>query len=142
MWFRLSIFLLIIVTAIAIYQQEEVTSYPFLRPFLRAGNHLKNIRSNSTKTSTAMASNSTFVGYPVIPTKDSSLDATSPKPRGIQQVFLAREQSEGAGATVRRSIGTPKLKNLSPCMSNPSKPKYLVHYMYFQSQFTNTPPQS
>ncbi|KAK3059157.1 RNA pol II transcription cofactor [Extremus antarcticus] len=61
-----------------------------------------------------MAPNSTFVGLPVIPPEDPSLNAASPKPRGIQQVLLAREQSEGAGATVRRSIGTPKLKNLTP----------------------------
>ena len=35
-------------------------------------------------------------------------------PRGIRQAFLAIEQSEGAGARVRRSIGTPKLRNFSP----------------------------
>ncbi|KAL2175318.1 RmlC-like cupin domain-containing protein [Thermothelomyces heterothallicus CBS 202.75] len=35
-------------------------------------------------------------------------------PRLIRQSFLAIEQSEGAGARVRRSIGTPKLRNLSP----------------------------
>ena len=35
-------------------------------------------------------------------------------PREIKFSFLAREQSEGAGATVRRSIGSPKLKNFSP----------------------------
>lgn len=35
-------------------------------------------------------------------------------PRRIAQSFLATEQSEGAGARVRRSIGTPKLRNLSP----------------------------
>ncbi|KAL8816273.1 MAG: hypothetical protein Q9191_008360, partial [Dirinaria sp. TL-2023a] len=34
--------------------------------------------------------------------------------RAIKQVFLAVEQSEGAGARVRRSIGTPKLRNFSP----------------------------
>lgn len=34
--------------------------------------------------------------------------------RGIAQVFKALEQSEGAGARVRRSIGTPKLRNFSP----------------------------
>ena len=34
--------------------------------------------------------------------------------RAIQQVFLANEQSEGVGARVRRSIGSPKLRNLSP----------------------------
>jgi redox-sensitive bicupin YhaK (pirin superfamily) len=35
-------------------------------------------------------------------------------PRLIRQSFLAIEQSEGAGARVRRSIGTPKLRNFSP----------------------------
>ncbi|KAL9006103.1 MAG: hypothetical protein Q9188_001123 [Gyalolechia gomerana] len=35
-------------------------------------------------------------------------------PRAIRQVFLAVEQSEGAGARVRRSIGTPRLRNFSP----------------------------
>jgi redox-sensitive bicupin YhaK (pirin superfamily) len=34
--------------------------------------------------------------------------------RAIRQVFLAIEQAEGAGARVRRSIGTPKLRNFSP----------------------------
>lgn len=35
-------------------------------------------------------------------------------PRAIRKAFLAVEQSEGAGARVRRSIGTPQLKNFSP----------------------------
>ena len=35
-------------------------------------------------------------------------------PRAIRQAFLAIEQSEGAGARVRRSIGTSKLRNFSP----------------------------
>ena len=35
-------------------------------------------------------------------------------PRAIRFAFQALEQSEGVGARVRRSIGTPKLKNLSP----------------------------
>ena len=35
-------------------------------------------------------------------------------PRAIRQAFLAIEQSEGAGARVRRSIGTPKLRHFSP----------------------------
>ena len=34
--------------------------------------------------------------------------------RGINKVFLAIEQSEGAGARVRRSIGGPQLRNFSP----------------------------
>ncbi|KAB5582424.1 RmlC-like cupin domain-containing protein [Coniochaeta sp. 2T2.1] len=35
-------------------------------------------------------------------------------PRTIRKVFLAIEQAEGAGARVRRSIGTPQLRNFSP----------------------------
>lgn len=35
-------------------------------------------------------------------------------PRAIQKSFLAHEQNEGVGARVRRSIGTPKLRNFSP----------------------------
>ncbi|KAK4228950.1 RmlC-like cupin domain-containing protein [Podospora fimiseda] len=35
-------------------------------------------------------------------------------PRAIRQTLLALEQSEGAGARVRRSIGTPSLRNLTP----------------------------
>ena len=35
-------------------------------------------------------------------------------PRAIRTVLLAAEQSEGMGARVRRSIGTPSLRRLSP----------------------------
>ncbi len=35
-------------------------------------------------------------------------------PRAISKAFLAIEQSEGAGARVRRSIGTSHLRNFSP----------------------------
>ncbi|KXL46970.1 hypothetical protein M433DRAFT_64840 [Acidomyces richmondensis BFW] len=61
-----------------------------------------------------MSPSSTFVGLPVIPADDPSLNAVNPKPRAIRTVFEAIEQSEGAGATVRRSIGTPKLRNFTP----------------------------
>ncbi|KAJ1338630.1 quercetin 2,3-dioxygenase [Microdochium nivale] len=40
--------------------------------------------------------------------------STMSTPRGIAKVLLAHEQAEGAGARVRRSIGTPQLRNLSP----------------------------
>ncbi|KAK4204711.1 RmlC-like cupin domain-containing protein [Triangularia verruculosa] len=35
-------------------------------------------------------------------------------PRRIVKTLLAKQQSEGAGATVRRSIGTPSLRSLNP----------------------------
>ncbi|KAK9468752.1 RmlC-like cupin domain-containing protein [Lipomyces arxii] len=36
------------------------------------------------------------------------------RPRAIAKMFTAIEQSEGAGARVRRSVGTAKLRNFSP----------------------------
>ncbi|KAK5201126.1 RNA pol II transcription cofactor [Cryomyces antarcticus] len=64
----------------------------------------------------ATAPSSTFPGLPVVPPEDPSLNAKPNQtvPRAINKVFLAVEQSEGAGARVRRSIGTPKLRHLSP----------------------------
>lgn len=44
----------------------------------------------------------------------SSKPANMSASRAIRQAFLAIEQSEGAGARVRRSIGTPRLRNFSP----------------------------
>lgn len=35
-------------------------------------------------------------------------------PRSIVQTYLARERPEGAGATVRRAIGIPQLRNFTP----------------------------
>lgn len=47
--------------------------------------------------------------------RDDHLYATDMSiPRAIRKVFLAVEQAEGAGARVRRSIGTPQLRNFSP----------------------------
>jgi redox-sensitive bicupin YhaK (pirin superfamily) len=59
---------------------------------------------------------SSFPGLPVVPPQDPSLtqQPNMSIPRAIRRVFLAIEQSEGAGARVRRSIGTPKLRNFSP----------------------------
>ncbi|KAI9746071.1 MAG: hypothetical protein M1818_000752 [Claussenomyces sp. TS43310] len=44
----------------------------------------------------------------------SSSIAEMPVSRQIRKAFLAIEQAEGAGARVRRSIGTPQLRNFSP----------------------------
>ncbi|OTA36186.1 hypothetical protein BTJ68_05409 [Hortaea werneckii EXF-2000] len=99
-----------------VYQQESVQEY--MQAFWRTSG-LRNFTNSFRKTSptntlSTMAPSSTFVGLPVIPPEDPSLNATSPKPRGIQKVFEAIEQGEGAGATVRRSIGTPRLRNFTP----------------------------
>lgn len=118
----LIIFLCTIAISITIHQhQDQVLEYMgfLLRAAKLTSN--RNIIPSTTKhllqhhTSQAtMSPSSTFVGLPVIPPEDPSLNTTSPEPRSIRTVFEAREQAEGAGATVRRSIGTPKLRNLTP----------------------------
>jgi hypothetical protein len=58
-----------------------------------------------------------FGGLPVFPPIQiygAPKSANMTIPRAIRKVFLAIEQSEGAGARVRRSIGTPQLRNFSP----------------------------
>lgn len=52
----------------------------------------------------------------LIPLEDKTTPAAANMsvPRPIRKVFLAVEQAEGAGARVRRSIGTPQLRNFSP----------------------------
>jgi len=52
-----------------------------------------------------------FEGLPLIPPINTSNMSV---PRAIRKAFLAIEQAEGAGARVRRSIGTPQLRNFSP----------------------------
>lgn len=109
----LSISVSIAAIVLAVYNQQNNIS-EYMRGLLRSANinnlskNLGVIRNMSTMV------NSSFVGLPVIPPEDPSLNAANPQPRGIQQVFLARQQAEGAGATVRRSIGTPKLRNFTP----------------------------
>jgi len=74
--------------------------------------YLESITSLVTSTTT-----STFKGLPVIPPISiygAPKSANMTVPRAIRKVFLAVEQSEGVGARVRRSIGTPQLRNFSP----------------------------
>ena len=107
----LSIFVSIIgITAAAFYQQDSLLEY--MRPFLRTKNPNKIVKNFGS--TSKMATQPAFVGLPSIPPNDPSLNAASPKARAIKAIVEAREQAEGAGATVRRSIGTPKLRNLSP----------------------------
>jgi redox-sensitive bicupin YhaK (pirin superfamily) len=61
---------------------------------------------------TITTNNKTITTTPA--TMSAANTTTKLLPRLIRQSFLAIEQSEGAGARVRRSIGTPKLRNFSP----------------------------
>jgi redox-sensitive bicupin YhaK (pirin superfamily) len=75
---------------------------------------LTDLLRNSTAT---QSNDSTFEGLPLIPPHEiygPQKPANMSVPRAIRKAFLAIEQSEGAGARVRRSIGTPALRNFSP----------------------------
>ncbi|OQU93996.1 Pirin cupin domain-containing protein [Cladophialophora immunda] len=66
-------------------------------------------------TTTAKSTTTPFLGLPLIPSRlASTTTANMTTPRQIKFSFLAREQSEGAGAVVRRSVGTPKLRHFTP----------------------------
>ncbi|KAL3475370.1 RmlC-like cupin domain-containing protein [Aspergillus californicus] len=75
--------------------------------------YLKTFLSNSTTPTITpipqSQSSKTYYNY-----ADNPTITKMSVPRAIRQVFLAIEQAEGAGARVRRSIGTPKLRNFSP----------------------------
>jgi len=98
-----SILFAIAALAIAICNNEYMLSR-----FTQLSKHIQPILNIARAMSTAGIT--TFKGLPVIP--DEPL--TTIAPRRIQKSFLAIEQSEGAGARVRRSIGTPQLRNFSP----------------------------
>lgn len=112
----LSILISIVAIVIGVYQQEPLFEY--MRGILRTtafNNISRTLKLNGSKNfSTNMTEHGGWVGLPTIPPEDPSLNAANPKPRGIQKVFEAIEQAEGAGATVRRSIGTPRLRNFTP----------------------------
>lgn len=73
--------------------------------------HITSLARNTSRIHVTTQNMSTmFRGLPVIPDDIYTTDA----PRNIAKSFLAIEQSEGAGAKVRRSVGTPKLRNFSP----------------------------
>ena len=94
-----SIFL--VFTAIALNQYNLATRLASLSPFLHFQN-LTKVNSPPKSPFTPLSSFSTTTS------KNMTV------PRKIHQTFLATEQAEGAGARVRRSIGTPKLRQFSP----------------------------
>jgi quercetin 2,3-dioxygenase len=106
--------LLIGITAVLLY--DNLASNSILqqaRPFFSNLLHT----TKTVTTSHIIAAAPTLSHLPLIPTHFASTGANTGNmttPRGIQFAFLARQQSEGAGATVRRSVGTPTLRHLTP----------------------------
>ena len=76
--------------------------------------HIESITTLFTNTTVPKLN---FKGLPLFPPRSIygiPKTANMTVPRAIRKAFLAIEQSEGAGARVRRSIGTAQLKNFSP----------------------------
>lgn len=73
--------------------------------------YLTQFKSQASQSQTIVKTNS-FEG--LAPSDLPATPSNMSVPRAIRQAFLAVEQSEGAGARVRRSIGTPKLRSLNP----------------------------
>ena len=118
----LSIFLCIFAIGIAsFYNSLNDTAYEYMLSRLASIPRELTSRvfskTNATFTRTMTVENmptaqaTAFHGLPLIPPNETF---STKAPRKIQKSFLAVEQSEGAGAKVRRSIGTPQLRNFSP----------------------------
>lgn len=108
---RLLLSILICIAAILYYQRQTIL------PYITSAAISTNTpitHPNTTMSSTTAAPKSTFVGLPVIPPNDPSLNATNKTTRTIQKFFEAIDTPEGAGARVRRSIGTSQLRNFTP----------------------------
>ncbi len=111
--------ILIAITAFALYQYQAVLLTSFASILHSFSQELTSLMTSTSQKNTSTdpaTTSSSFPGLPIVPPQDPSLTtpANMSVPRAIRQAFLAIQQSEGAGARVRRSIGTPKLRNLSP----------------------------
>ncbi|KAL5114709.1 RNA pol II transcription cofactor [Pleosporales sp. CAS-2024a] len=101
-----SVFFAVLAIAVAFYHHEHM-----LDRISSLAKRITPVTKTLLSTTRNMANVSTmFQGLPVIPDEPLTTDS----PRQIAKSFLAIEQSEGAGARVRRSVGTPQLRNFSP----------------------------
>lgn len=108
---RLLLSCLICITAIFLIYRPSIpdTVVSFIQQRAPANlSRLLTKTTNNTAASTAPQFVSEYSTPVVLPVTEMSTA------RAIRQVFLAVEQAEGAGARVRRSIGTAKLRNFSP----------------------------
>ncbi|OBT50710.1 hypothetical protein VE04_09461 [Pseudogymnoascus sp. 24MN13] len=114
----MKLFLFIFTTAIAIISIAfSDTIFARIGPLADLLHRNHNNQTTVTTSSSNSQTTSSFEGLPVIPPTEiygaPKAEAMS-VPRAIRKAFLAIQQSEGVGAKVRRSIGTPQLRNFSP----------------------------
>ena len=103
-------FLITIVTALLIAYFSSSSNLSSTRALLKQAKPLLTNKFHSTKPATAQAAQINTSFYSTSTTNMS----TSTTPRAIRATNYAREISEGAGAIVRRSIGVPSLRHLTP----------------------------
>lgn len=106
--FTVSLIVVLVAVALSLYNSSLIISFAEqipLHKYLTSQNYPQSPSPGSA-----------FFALRLIPPAllTSSKPANMSTPRAIRQVFHAIEQSEGVGARVRRSIGTPKLRNFSP----------------------------
>ncbi|KAI1400721.1 RmlC-like cupin domain-containing protein [Hypoxylon fuscum] len=108
----LSISILVAILSIIVFR-EQVTEFATtsFNSVLANFNKFYNGDSSTVTTTTAAKPESES---PFYNPKEKLVANDMSVPRAIRKVFLAAEQAEGAGARVRRSIGTPQLRNFSP----------------------------
>ncbi|KAF7909043.1 uncharacterized protein EAE98_012348 [Botrytis deweyae] len=76
--------------------------------------HIETISYLFTNSTATTPSQPQLYNFPSASYFSTSKAVNMTTPRRILKAFLAREQAEGAGARVRRSIGSPQLRNFSP----------------------------
>ncbi|GAB1313518.1 RNA pol II transcription cofactor [Madurella fahalii] len=98
---------------IYLFRQElvELTadSVQAVQELVNSKHHSLNVSTSSPLPSSKVETTTTSAT-----SEEQEEDNTMAAPRAIRKVFLALQQSEGAGALVRRSVGTPSLRNFSP----------------------------
>jgi len=107
LFYPLLIALFATLAAVLFTPQSVLAVLSRIRPY-------SNIAFAAAGSKSMSSAKSQFEGIPVVPPQDPSLNAAANKTaiRKVKMHFEAIETPEGDGAMVRRSIGTPKLKNL------------------------------
>ncbi|KUI67691.1 Pirin-like protein [Cytospora mali] len=82
--------------------------------FETASTLYNSFNNNNTTSDSTTVDSKNAVQSPVPEEYNLATSTNMSVPRAIRKTFLAVEQAEGAGARVRRSIGTPQLRNFSP----------------------------
>ncbi|TGJ78190.1 hypothetical protein E0Z10_g10572 [Xylaria hypoxylon] len=111
----LFISILVAVVSVVVYRDQVIDlAASSIERITKQLNALRDTIVFNTDTSNVESSTTATSSSPFYNPSEQLAATKMSIPRAIRKVFLAVEQSEGAGARVRRSIGTPQLRNFSP----------------------------